>query len=114
MANEILGGTMCFLIVEVLMFIVGVWTLVTGRIPESLFRILFGKGGFTLSSVQVRLFGLLIASPLLLALIAGLILGVFFGEEGTSAAGTFEFLYLVMVAIAAVIIVRIARRPVSD
>jgi hypothetical protein len=78
------------IIIEILFLIAGLMLLVSGEVPSKLFQIMFGKGDYQLSPTQARLFGLLLASPLPIGLIAA----------------DFEIVYLIVVAIVAIIIAR--------
>ena len=82
------------IIVEILFLITGVWLLALGQTPNKLFRFLFGKGDYQLSPTHSRLFGLLLASPLIVGLIAA----------------DFEFFYLIVVAIVAIVVARRSRQ----
>ncbi len=105
---------MCLLIVEILMLIAGLWALITGKLPEKLFKVLFGKGNYQAEPKQARLLGLLLASPLPLAFLSGLILALLFGAEGAQFAGLVEILIIIIVCIAAVIFVsKFKNQPVE-
>lgn len=97
---------MCLLIVEILMLIAGLGAIFTGKLPESLFKLLFGKGEYHTDPQSARLFGLLLASPLPLAFGIGLLLGIFFGPDGALYATLFEYVILVTVCIVSIIVAR--------
>ena len=82
------------MIIEILFLIAGIWLIASGQIPNPLFRLMFGKGDYHLSSTYARLFGVLLASPLLVGLVAS----------------DFEFIYLVAAAIVAIILARGSRQ----
>ncbi|MCI0397018.1 MAG: hypothetical protein L0332_10335 [Chloroflexi bacterium] len=106
---------MCLLIVEILLFIAGILALITGKLPDKLFKLLFGKGEYHVEPPRARLFGLLLASPLPIAFTAGVILGLLFGQEGAGYASYLEFIILIAVCIAAIIIARrLRQKPVSS
>lgn len=102
---------MCLLIIELLLLCAGIVALVSGKLPAGLFRVLFGKGEYALPANRARWYGLLLASPLPVALLAGLFLGVFLGDSATSLAQAFELTYLIVVCIASILIARRIRRP---
>ena len=104
---------MCLLILEVLMFISGLVALITGKLPASLFKLLFGKGEYQADSTSARLFGILLMSPLPLALLAGLVLGVLFGADATGYAAIAELVIVVGVAIIAAVMARRFRQPAA-
>lgn len=97
---------MCLLIVEISMFIAGFWALITGKLPESLFKLLFGKGEYHAEPKEARLFGLLLASPIPLSFLGGLLMGGLFGADGAQYAVLLETFILIVVCIIAVIIAR--------
>jgi hypothetical protein len=81
-------------IIEILFLLVGVLLLASGEIPNKLFQMMFGKGEYQLSPPQARFFGLLLTSPLLIGM----------------TAPDFETLYLLVVAVIAIIIARKSRQ----
>jgi hypothetical protein len=105
---------MCLTIVQLLFLLAGVWSLISGKLPPSLFRLLFGKGQYELGARQARLFGLFLISPLPLSVMATILLLAFLGSDGTGPAMLFEISYTLIVAIAAIIIARRARQPEVD
>ena len=82
------------MIIEILFLIAGIWLIASGQIPNPLFRLLFGKGNYQLSSANSRLWGLLLASPLPIGLISA----------------DFEVLYLIVVAVVSIFIARQSRQ----
>lgn len=105
---------MCLLIVEILMLIAGAAAIFTGKLPESLFKLLFGKGEYHTSPQNARLFGLLLASPLPLAFGAGLVLGILFGSDGVTYASLVEILIIVTVGIISIIAARKIRNKPAE
>lgn len=102
---------MCLLFVELLLLVAGIVALISGKLPEGLFRLLFGKGEYLLPPNQARLYGLLLASPLPVALLVTLLLVLLLGESATSIAQAFEIIYLIAVCIASIVIARRIRKP---
>ena len=98
-------------IIELLFLAAGLWALVSGRLPTGLLRLLFGQGEYTLPPTRARWYGILLASPLPIAASATLLLTVLFGERSTRAAILFEYLYLITVVIASIVVARRIRRP---
>ena len=98
-------------IIELLLLAAGLWALVLGRLPTGLLRLLFGKGEYTLPPNRARWYGILLASPLPIAASATLLLTVLFGERSTRAAILFEYLYLITVVIASIVLARRIREP---
>ena len=105
---------MCLTIIEILFFVAGLWLIISGKVPESLFTVLFGKGHYELSSNQSRLFGLLLATPLPFAFLVGVILAILFGSDGVGFAAIFEIIYTVSVAIIAIIFARKSRQAITS
>ena len=104
---------MCLLILEVLMFISGLVALITGKLPSSLFKLLFGKGEYQTDSNTARLFGLLLMSPFFLAILGGLLLGLLFGPDGADYATIFEAVVVIAVPIIAAVMARRFRQPAA-
>lgn len=105
---------MCLLIVEVLMLITGVWSLISGALPAGLFKLLFGKGEYKTDPRHARLFGLLLASPIPITFLGGLILGVLFGSAAVQYTAILEFFIVVVVSILAVMKARkIKNQPLN-
>jgi|WetSurMetagenome_2_1015567.scaffolds.fasta_scaffold150147_2 hypothetical protein len=102
---------MCLLILEIIFLIAGLWLLITGKIPDKFFSILFGKGKYVLNGLKTRLFGLLLGSPIPVVVSASLFLGIFFGDKSIDYARIFEIAYNVVVIIAAILIARNIRQP---
>jgi hypothetical protein len=100
---------MCLLILEITMFISGLLALITGKLPPSLFKLLFGKGEYQADSNTARLFGLLLMSPFPLAIL----FGVLFGPERAAYATGFEVLIVLVVALIAARMVRRFRQPAA-
>lgn len=71
------------LIIELVLLLVGVWMAISGKLPEGLFRILFGKGRYELDSDYSRLYGLMLISPLSIALFVSSLLGFLYGSRFT-------------------------------
>ena len=98
-------------IVELIFLGAGLWAIVSGSFPKGLLRLLFGKGQYELKPTQARWYGLLLASPLPAALFASFILAVILGDGSTGPAIAFEYIYLIAVTIASIVIARRIRRP---
>jgi L-asparagine transporter-like permease len=94
------------LIFEVLLFIIGLWALIAGKLPVKLNKILFGKHATELSSNKTRLIGLLFISPFILAFFVGLIFGIFFDQDNLIFLSVFEFLYLLFIVFVAAFMVK--------
>ena len=94
------------LIIEILFLAVGLWAMVTGKVPESIFRFLFGKGEYGLSSIQPRLLGVLLASPLPVVLMVSVVLSIAVGDRATGYSLVFEVIYIVSIAIVTTIVAR--------
>jgi len=82
------------MLIEILFLIAGVWLLASGQVPNKLFRVMFGKGNYQLNPSNSRLLGLFLATPLLVGLIAA----------------DFEVIYIIVVAIVAIVIARRSRQ----
>ena len=68
-----------FLIFEIISLILGIWILITGKIPAGFYKFVFGKKNMFISSIRGRLFGLVLASILPTCLVLGLIFGIIIG-----------------------------------
>ena len=102
------------LILELLFLVAGLWALIIGKLPERIFRFLFGKGIYHLPAHKTRLFGLLLASPLPVSFTATFFLTIIFGERSTGIVLGFELVYFISVMILSIIIVRKIREPVDQ
>ncbi|MBN1440547.1 MAG: hypothetical protein JW929_14160 [Anaerolineales bacterium] len=101
---------MCLFLIEILFFIAGLWLIVSGKVPEGLFVVLFGKGKYELPAVSSRLFGLLLAVPFPAAFLVSFAVSFLFDSDSMWLAAGFEILCTVTVAVAAVLIARKSRR----
>jgi hypothetical protein len=97
-------------VIELIFLVTGVWALVSGRLPSALFRLLFGKGDYSVPANQARWYGLLLASPLPASFATSSLLAALLGEGATRPAIAFEFFYLIAVIIASMVIARRIRR----
>ncbi len=95
------------LIVEIIMFLGGLWTAGTGKLPSWL----VGGGKFTVEGLKARLLGLWVALPLPAAFLAGILLGLLLGQDAATYAALTEVLIVVGVALVAVVAVRLVRQP---
>jgi len=50
-------------ILDIVMLVVGVWTLIKGSLPQGLFERIFGKGNYSTNLRTARLFGALLVVP---------------------------------------------------
>jgi hypothetical protein len=98
-------------IIELMLLAAGLWAMISGRLPARLLRLLFGKGEYVLRPNRARWYGLLLASPFPVASSVAFLLGALFGEIATRTAIVFEYLYLIAVIIASVVVARRIRRP---
>ncbi len=97
---------MCLLIVEVLLFLSGLWAMVSGELPS----IVLGKQ-YAITGAGARIVGGLLALPLPTAFMAGLILPVILGsEQGLAVASMIELVMVIVSLIAARIISRRMRK----
>lgn len=97
------------LIIEVLFLVVGVWAIISGKIPTAFFKLLFGKGEYALSPNNTRLFGLLLASPRPASFLVSILLTALLGTNGMGYAAMFEFVLIFTVIILSIFIARKAR-----
>ena len=105
---------MCLLIVEILMLIAGLWALITGKLPETLFKVLFGKGKYYIDSKNARLLGILLALPIPLVFISGLVLSMFFGGDSVLYAALLEIVIVIVVSIISMVIARRIKNNSSE
>ncbi len=102
---------MCLSIIEILFLVTGLWMLISGKVPAKIFQPLFGKGNYVLSSMQTRLFGLLLASPLPLVFVVSLFLQLVLTENQFGWSAAFEITYDLAVILVALIVARRIRQP---
>jgi len=105
---------MCLLILEILFLISGIWLLISGKVPNRLFQILFGKGDYQLSPANARLVGLFLSSPLPLVMGVSFILGILSIKNAVALASGFEILYVLAVCVIVIIIARRNGRSVTQ
>jgi TRAP-type uncharacterized transport system fused permease subunit len=101
-------------IFELIFFVAGIYMLITGKIPQKEFGILFGKGELQISPGYTRLWALLFILPgpaVILVLIVSLLT---FGESGIVAAILFEIVVVIFVIVCSIIIARMVRRPADE
>ncbi|GAB4214028.1 MAG: hypothetical protein OHK0022_51950 [Roseiflexaceae bacterium] len=96
-------------ILEILLFICGLWALITGKLPA----IVFGKK-YRIEGNGARIIGAILVAPLPLAIGAGVILGILMGEDGVMAATIIEIVLVLISFVVAAIISRKVRQPVPD
>jgi hypothetical protein len=99
------------LIIELLFLVAGLWAIISGKLPGGLLQFLFGKGRYELAPTQTRWFGVLLASPLVLAYTVSYLLRIFLGTNSTGYALIFEICYNLVVIILAIIIVHRSKHP---
>lgn len=102
------------LILEVLFFIAGLWAIIFGKLPVGLFKFLFGKGEYLLSSDKTRLFGLFLLSPLPISFFISFLLTLLLGEKGAGYAVIFEIIYIFIVVITALFVAKKIRNPETE
>jgi len=102
---------MCLTIVEILFFIAGVWLIFSGKVPKKLFKVLFGKGQYVITSTKARLFGLVLASPFPVVFAVTFFLSAVLGEDSLGYPVIFETIYVIVVAIIAIIVARKIKQP---
>jgi hypothetical protein len=91
------------------MLLGGIIALVTAKVPS----FVVGGGKYQVEGTAARLFGILLMSPLPIAFMGAIWLGVFLGEEGTQYAALLEIGVVVVVALLAVILVRVVGQRVE-
>ncbi len=94
------------LIVEFIFLAVGLWAIIAGKVPDTVFRVLFGKGEYGLTPSQTRLLGVLLASPLPVVILVSSVFTLIFGDKATGYSLIFEVIYIVSVAIVTTIVAR--------
>lgn len=87
---------MILLIIEVMLFFAGLWTVVTGKLPA----IVLGTK-YSIEGIGARLVGLLIALPLPVAFMAGIVLTLALGPKTGSGLGSLIELVTLVVALVA-------------
>ena len=68
------------ILVEIMMFIAGLRTLISGSLPQGLFADLFGKGVYQVGTFEARLYGLVLCTPGSL-FVATIVIAMLFGEQ---------------------------------
>ena len=82
------------IVLEILFFIFGLYAIVTTKLPA----FLVGGGNYKIEGPNVRILGLLLALPLPVAFIGGLLLGLLFGVVSTPCATPILAIVLTYVA----------------
>jgi ABC-type Mn2+/Zn2+ transport system permease subunit len=105
---------MCLTIIEILFFAAGIWLIFSGKVPEKLFKVLFGKGRYIMTSTKARLFGLVLASPFPVVFTVSLLLAMVSGEGGLGYSIFLESIYVIVIALIAIVVARKIRQPETD
>lgn len=98
-------------IVEISMFIAGVAAIITGKLPEFLFKARFGKGENETDPILARWYGLLLATPFPVVLMIDRFFGVRYdaAPESIALATLLEFLVVLVVVAICIIPIILAR-----
>ena len=102
------------LILEVTFFLLGLYLLIMGKLPQRVFGILFGRKEYAASASKARLLGLILIAPISFSVCFGFILGFVFGQDGVVFAGFGEMFLIVAVAVIAIFMVRSMRVAPED
>jgi len=94
------------LIIEFLFLVDGVWAIIFGKLPTGLFNFLFGQGEYKFPPGQIRLYGLLLSSPIPISYLVSLLLTKLYGARGSQYAIIFEIIYLLIIMTTSIVIVR--------
>ncbi|MGW8318957.1 MAG: hypothetical protein ACWGPS_06880 [Candidatus Promineifilaceae bacterium] len=105
---------MCITVIEILFLISGLWLLISGKIPDRLFQVMFGKGEYWLSPLHARLLGLLLVSPWPLVFAVSFALAILTGQNQLGLLVCFETVYDIVVATIAIIIARRSKKPAQQ
>jgi len=98
-------------IVELIFFTAGIWLIFSGRVPEKLLKVFFGRGQYLMTSTKVRLFGIVLASPSPVIFIV-LHWTPFCQNFNSIGYSTFlETVYVIAIAIIAIVAARKIRQP---
>jgi hypothetical protein len=100
---------MC-VVIEIIMLVGGLWTVITAKVPS----LLVGGGKYDVEGTPARVIGGVLMLPLPAALLAGIVLGVLFGEQGLQYAYWFEIALIIGAGLLAVILMRVAGRPMEQ
>jgi len=95
------------LVIEILMLIAGIWAIVAGKLPPSL----FGGAKWKFEGWGVRLLGLILVLPLPTAFVAGILLGLLSGDQAVGYAALLELVIVLVCGVAAVVVSRFVRQP---
>ena len=101
-------------ILELIFLVAGLYCLISAKLPEGLFRLLFGKGVYKLPPNHARLYGLLLASPFPISFTITFFLAIIFGERSTGMALVFENIYFLSILISSLYIARKIRQPAEQ
>lgn len=91
---------------DLLFFIAGVWALIAGSFPKSIFKLLFGKGEYEMPSSKVRVIGLFLAMPLPITFLASIVITAVFGKKYTVYTNIIEFGLMAAVAVVVIAMIR--------
>jgi hypothetical protein len=95
-------------IIEIILFVCGMWGLIMGKLPS----IVFGKN-YRIEGTGARVIGAILILPITLAFIVGFILGLFLVENMVIYVSVFELLTLIICFTIAFLIGRRVRQPVT-
>ncbi len=98
-------------VLEIALLVMGAWMMISGKVSERFFQATFGSGNYVMSPRQVRVFGLFLASPLPVMLVASAFMEMRGGRTSFDWSAGFEVAYDVGVVLLALIIARKFRQP---
>ncbi len=104
---------MCLTVLEICFLVAGIALLFTGKVPKSIFQVMFGKGEYFLPPMQARLFGAVLASAAPLIFTVSFLLGLLALENADTMATAFEIVYDLFIAVVALVVARKIRKPVA-
>ena len=98
------------MIIEAIFFIIGIILVISGKYPKGIYGLLIGVDNIQLPKKIVRIFGLIILSPIPVVLMITIILTLLFGNRYKTFSQVFEVAYLFIITIIIILIIVTLRR----
>ena len=95
---------------EIILGIAGVWILISGKVPGWI----IGKKGYEILGTPARIVGLVLSLPFPVSLVAGFLLGMFFGKDGVIYAYIFELVTFLTDLVIVMVLIRKFRTPIPS
>jgi hypothetical protein len=97
------------LFIEIALLVCGIYSIFSAKVPS----FIVGGGKYQVEGMAARLFGVLLILPLPIAFIGSFLFVLLLGNEGTGYAIILEIVTVLVVAISAIVLVRIIGKRVE-